>query len=100
MELTLEQQQMRRVVCAAVRLPAGTMLCGARHYDSVMRAQMIAMGLTAPHHGKQGFIDQFGNFLSREEAWQLAAKQGQIVRLVGSQTSRDGDEELYSENLY
>tara|TARA_R110000822_G_scaffold68435_7_gene166500 strand:+ start:249 stop:428 length:180 start_codon:yes stop_codon:yes gene_type:complete len=43
----------------------------------------------------QGFIDQFGQFLTREEAHVIAKKNGQIVKRCG------GDEKtLYSENLY
>ena len=44
---------------------------------------------------EQGFVDQFGVFLTREEAWDVASKAGQIVRRVGG----DGGC-LYSENLY
>jgi hypothetical protein len=44
---------------------------------------------------EQGFIDQFGKFLTREEAWVIASENGQIRRQVGGDQSR-----LYSENLY
>lgn len=43
----------------------------------------------------EGFIDQFGNFLTREEAHVIAVKQNQIIRRCGGDESR-----LYSENLY
>ena len=43
----------------------------------------------------QGFIDQFGQFLTREEAWPIAERNTQIIRRVGG----DGIK-LYSENLY
>ena len=80
----------RRVVCAANRRMDGHIICGARHWDKVMRAQ------TNDYKGwSQGFIDQFGDWMTREEAWKVAADQDQIRRRVGGDTGR-----LYSENLY
>jgi hypothetical protein len=62
-----------------------------------MRAQ-IAHIEGAPSRWKsaaQGFIDNRGNFLTREEALVIAREAGQIRRRCG------GDEHaLYSENLY
>ena len=43
---------------------------------------------------KQGFIDQFGDFIDRQEAWVIAKSQNQIVKSVSSEGT------LYSENLY
>jgi hypothetical protein len=44
---------------------------------------------------EQGFIDQLGVFLTRQEAFAIASERGQIKRRVG------GDEgKLFSENLY
>ncbi len=84
------------VVCAANRhKETGLIVCGARHYDSVMRAVMAQLGgWPFWNHCDQGFIDQRGNFLTREEAWVIAEKNGQIIKKV----SRDGI--LYSECLY
>ena len=45
---------------------------------------------------RQGFVDQWGNFLNREVAWMIAEKQGQI-RHTGPGFKGP---ELYSENLY
>lgn len=86
----------RRVVCAANRSPDGLIVCGARHWDKLMRAQAVAAGYSPPFSKwEQGFIDQFGDFMTREEAWKVAHDQGQFRRRCG------GDEsELYSENLY
>lgn len=85
----------RRVVCAAVRnRSSGLVVCGPRHYDAIMREQMkLAKGEWAD--GIQGFVDQHGVFMSREEAWVVARAAGQIARRVGG----DGHK-LYSENLY
>ena len=84
----------RRVVCAANRhRESGLIICGARHWDKVMRAQV-----SETEHGtrnwEQGFIDQFGDFLTREEAWVVALYEGQIRREVSTPGT------LYSENLY
>jgi hypothetical protein len=43
---------------------------------------------------EQGFIDQFCNFLTREEAYVIAKANGQIIN-PGHETDK-----LYSENLY
>jgi hypothetical protein len=44
---------------------------------------------------EQGFIDQFGNFLTRKEAYIIARNNGQIYRELDNDTN-----ELYSEHLY
>jgi hypothetical protein len=102
-----------RIVCAAIRHP-GTIrgqrviIAGARHYDEIMRANILALFhhvmdretaiKLARHDGwyacEQGFIDQKGEFLTREEAWPIAEAAGQIRNKVGP------DGILYSENLY
>lgn len=44
---------------------------------------------------EQGFIDQYGNFYTREEAYFVAEENGQIIKKCG------GDRvSLFSENLY
>lgn len=44
---------------------------------------------------EQGFIDQRGAFLTREEAHKVATGAGQIIRRCGGDDGR-----LFSENLY
>lgn len=84
----------RRVVCAANKFPDGQVLLGARHWDDHMCHQAKVRGLRGGTE-TQGFIDQYGKFMTREEAWIVANEAGQIIRRVG------GDEGcLYSENLY
>lgn len=78
----------RRVVCAALRDLNGTIICGPRHWDSLCRG-------TSKDGWEQGFVDQRGVFLTREEAWQVAFNAGQIIRRVGGDGKR-----LFSENLY
>jgi hypothetical protein len=59
-----------------------------------MRQQVEAAGGNW-RDADQGFIDQRGNYLSREEALVIAKEQNQILRRCG------GDHrELFSENLY
>lgn len=86
----------RRVVCAAVLYADGTMLVGPRHFDAVMMAQYHRAKIKAAEEkSAQGFVDQWGEFLTREEAHQVASEQGQIRHRCG------GDEGcLFSENLY
>jgi hypothetical protein len=84
----------RLVVCAALRHPSSRrIIAGARHFDEVMRD--AAHPADTLHVWEQGFLDQRGVFLSREDAWTVAEAAGQIRRRVGG----DGVE-LFSENLY
>ena len=95
------QRLVRRVVCAANKLDDGTVICGARHWDGVMRAVCRKLDDSAGRTvtvAEQGFIDQRGRFLSRQEAWEVAEAAGQIARRVGGDKSNGGT--LYSENLY
>ena len=84
----------QRVVCAAIRNTSGHIICGARHFDSVMRQQVVnSTGDWT--RAEQGFIDQRGTFLTRHQALVVAFDAGQIIKRVGG----DGHA-LYSENLY
>jgi hypothetical protein len=83
------------IVCAAILLDDGVILCGARHWDSVMRKQMKAMG-NDRYVGEQGFINQFGEFRTREQALVIVKSNGQPFN-----AERNGSEtELFSEGLY
>lgn len=85
----------RRVVCAAMRSAEGIVICSPRHYDRICHELHPHIAFLNWSGAEQGFVDQFGAFLSREEAWKVALEAGQIIRRVGG----DG-ERLYSENLY
>lgn len=90
----------QHVVCAANReIDTGLILCGARHWDNVMRVQYKAIYPSNRAKGSdwdQGFIDQFGTFLTRKEALDIAKQNGQSINM-----DRNGAEgELYSEGLY
>lgn len=85
----------RFVVCAALRDGYGDIVVGPRHHDRTMRNNIPQVSAGAFRKAEQGFIDQFGVFMTREEAYVVASRNGQIVRRCG------GDEgKLFSENLY
>jgi len=83
-----------RIVCAANRFENGPLLIGARHFDQHMHVQANYLGVKGTEPHEQGFIDQYGRFYSRKDAWGIAEKNGQIIRRC------DCDGELFSENLY
>jgi len=109
-----------RIVCAAMRMDDGKIIVGVRHFSPEMRetlARIYGKGIKLfgffirkPYHlrvAEQGFIDQFGKFHSRSAAWEIADKNGQIIRPTGFEKnpsprkSNIGDKELlFSENLY
>lgn len=86
-----------RVVCAAMLMDDNEIVTGVRHFSPEMRITLKRIYGDKYHLQvkEQGFIDQFGNFLSRSEALEIAKKQNQIRRRCGG-----GDTKLYSENLY
>lgn len=88
------------IVCAANRCN-GVILCGARHWDSVMRCQYNAMPNTVelkPNGAmwEQGFIDQFGDFVTRGDALAIVLSNEQTFN-----AERNGSKtKLFSEGLY
>lgn len=85
------------IVCAANKhKESNLVVAGARHFDTVMRAVMHQTG-GFPYWNNciQGFIDQYNNFYTREEALEIAKQNNQIVKMVGG-----GERQLYSEMLY
>ena len=89
----------RRVVIAANRYSDGRLLIGLRHWDIHMAKQYEAFEVAGvkpdDDDPEQGFLDNNGNFLTRQQAWVVAAAAGQIKRVAG-----DWDNELCSENIY
>lgn len=92
----------RFVVCAACRY--GEMIvCGARHYDTVMHGVLTQLKedrlFAFEEVGKvdQGFIDQRGIFMDREEAYLVAKAAGQL-NVRRQKTHNEGT--LFSEDLY
>lgn len=93
----------RRVVCAAIRAADGDVLLGVRHYSPDMVRQIKARHdggkFCHRHDPDQGFVDQFGAYLTREEAYRVADANGQIWRPNECGRGLDGPK-LYSEGLY
>lgn len=92
-----------RVVCAAIRAADGEVLLGIRHYSRDMREQIErrtdGAKFTHRHDEDQGFVDQFGNYMTREQAHRLALQNGQIIHPEACGQGLDGPK-LYSEGLY
>jgi hypothetical protein len=99
MEMTEERIEIQRVVCAACRYE-GIIVVGIRHLDVLMRQTIKLMypdidpkSICVRFAREQGFVDQFGNFLTRTEALKIAIEKDQIYRTTN-------ERELFSENLY
>jgi hypothetical protein len=104
---------LNRIVCAANYFPGMGMLIAPRHWDETMHRAYERLEaernaarvlnpeleeLPAGHKFAEGFIDKFGKWHTREEAWVIAEAAGQIIRRVGGDTTNGG--RLFSENLY
>lgn len=90
------------VVCAANKFPNGFIICGARHWDKIMHNAVEAIedrkekGVKGGKE-QQGFINQFGEFLTREEAMLLVKENGQRFDY---ERNGDQDNKLFSEGIY
>ena len=89
------------IVSAAVRFPeSGLIVCGVRHFDKLMVDVITLLregGVLKEKsvYADQGFVNQFGEFLTREEALKIAVENDQI------DWDRNGsNNELFSEGLY
>lgn len=91
----------RRVVCAALRAEDGEILLGIRHYSADMYEQLRhrtdCEKFFHLSHQDQGFVDQFGVYMTRREAFDVAMQAGQIIDLYACDIT---SQELYSEGLY
>ncbi len=94
-EQSLIPQPHRRIVCAALLDDRGRMVIGPRHYDVVMQEAIKSLGGDW-RKAEQGFIDQRGAFMTREEAFEVATAAKQIRVKTGNPESR----ELFSEDIY
>lgn len=87
----------RVVVCAACRY-GDLILMSPRHWDIPMYALLahIKVGNKIPLKSEQGFVDNWGNFMTREEAYVVAEARGQIKYPEHG----TGNGVLFSEMLY
>lgn len=90
---TINTENSRRIVCAALNRD-GEIICGVRHFDVIM-CELIAVSKTNWRQATQGFVDNFGNFLTREEAWPIAEQAQQIIY---DRVGKRG--KLHSEDIY
>lgn len=96
---TVLSKNKQKIVCAAIRnKKTGLILCGARHFDEVMQQFFVHDDKELGHwaDADQGFIDQFGAFLTREEAYVIAESQDQFKGEGAPHTKGF----LFSEDLY
>ena len=93
----------RRVVCAAIRNDAGDVILGIRHYSHDMLVQIAnrvdGESFKHRHDADQGFVDQYGVYMTREEAFDVAAAANQIINIAACITAELYNK-LYSEALY
>ena len=95
---------MRRVVCAAIRAADGAVLLGVRHYSKDMHEQIAARTdgskFKHRHEEDQGFVDQHGVYMDREEAFKVALAAGQKINMDACSLGLEHTWKLYSEGLY
>lgn len=89
-------KRQRVVVCAAINYD-GLIICGARHHDKVMNDVIRKLPDLVKNTRIQGFIDQFGVFMDRTEALEVAKAAGQNVDM---ERNGGNGKILYSEGLY
>ena len=94
--ITADEPPIKRKIIAAANLhpETGLLLVGARHWSPAMRKQYTSLKYI-PNNASfmQGFIDQFDQFVTRDDAKEIATINKQ--NLIGKDW-----ETLYSENLY
>ncbi len=83
------------VVCAACINSEGKVVPSVRHGDKLMYNVMDEEEVIR-FHWVQGFVTNRFSFITREEAWIIAERQGQIRNKLPC----DSAKRLYSENLY
>lgn len=72
-----------RVACAALRhRETGHIIAMPRHFGVYASDRIKDRGdpFGSWAGAEQGFLDKFGKFITREEAWEIADKAGQIIR--------------------
>jgi len=81
-----ERFSVQRVVSMAACIVDGHLIVGNRHFCPIMRMTIENLGID-PFDNQhdmdtdQGFVDQWGVYMSREEAWVVAKAAGQIKKV-------------------
>lgn len=76
-----ERADVQRVVSMAACIVDGFLIVGNRHFCPIMRMMIDNLGLDCHKHDvrtQQGFVDQWGVYMTRQEAWDIAKAAGQI----------------------
>ena len=98
--LALQAQTIGHRIVAAANRYGTVVIVGVRHHDMIMndtirRFKELGVVLDG-EKSEQGFVDNNGKFLTREEAWEIALVAGQILRRVGG----DDRGRLFSDNMW
>jgi hypothetical protein len=87
--------------CAAIKTEDGRVWTGKRHFHCI--ATIIQATGKNPHNAIQGFVTMRrlgdppqGRFVTREEAFKMVKKTGQVTKFSGGEDCG----KLYSEDLY
>lgn len=93
----------KRIVVCAANVHGGVLVLAPRHFDKTMHDQISKLengfAPECPSFWAQGFIDQHGVFMDRQEAYEVALAAGQI-NLHKAKSGGRGSKLLYSEDLY
>lgn len=91
----------QRIVCAAVNLRDGKIVCGVRHFDELMQQVLPPndnRGRVELAGHVQGFVDNDYQFLNRSDAWRVAIKAHQVDPRSPDYAGTPGT--LFSEDLW
>lgn len=96
------------IICAAIKVSGfrkdlnkldTAIICGLRHGDCYNTIKFFEDKWEGIKY-IEGFVDSDGYFYTRKEAYREAFKIGQLVPTVETFKSLNGEDELYSEDLY
>lgn len=76
-----ERANVQRLVSMAANIVDGHLIVGNRHFCPIMQMTIDNLKLRDENHchdSEQGFVDQWGVYMSRQEAWKVAKEAGQI----------------------
>lgn len=76
-----ERANVQRLVSMAANIVDGHLIVGNRHFCPIMQMTIDSLKLRDENHchnSEQGFVDQWGIYMSRQEAWHVAKEAGQI----------------------
>jgi hypothetical protein len=79
-----ERYNVQRVVSMAACIVDGHLIVGNRHFCPIMQMTIENLGIDPEgemKNGHQGFVDQYGVFMTRKEAWVVAKAAGQIKQV-------------------